>query len=211
MSLCSAMAWPYKNGLSVEPGCLGASTASTSSAWLSTPDDPTQASTWPVALSSTRIAPSCTLLVRSSCKCWFRVSTAKRCSGALSVVRRLATPCGRDAAILVSRCSRSAMRLKCGAMPLLASKARFLSATSVKNTTASQSTEPAPTPVPARMSLRTPQARCPTCEGRAFGARTSAAATAASRSSSPCGALSNKVRESASMPTISPRNGTRFR
>src|SRR5256885_10345130 len=51
----------------------------------------------------------------------------------------------------------------------------------------------------------TPQARRPTRSGEALGARTRAAAMAASRASSPCAALPNRVRDSASMPTISPR------
>ena len=57
----------------------------------------------------------------------------------------------------------------------------------------------------------TPQARSATRLALALGARTRAAVMAASRASSPCGALSNKVRLSASMPCISPRNGTRFK
>jgi hypothetical protein len=61
------------------------------------------------------------------------------------------------------------------------------------------------------IACSTPQARCATRAGAALGARTRAAATAASRSSSPCAALPKSVRLSASMPTISPRNGTRFR
>jgi hypothetical protein len=45
----------------------------------------------------------------------------------------------------------------------------------------------------------------------AFADRISAAATAASRSLSPEGALPNSVIEMADKPIVSPRNGTRFR
>ena len=56
----SAMACAYRKGLSVLPGWRSAVTASTSAARLSSPLEPTQASTAPLALSSTTAAPSST-------------------------------------------------------------------------------------------------------------------------------------------------------
>jgi hypothetical protein len=91
-------------------------------------------------------------------------------------------------------------------MPSFASKARRCTAALVNMSSASQSTFCC-----GSIARSTSQARCATTLGLAFGARTSAEATAASRASSPLGALPNNVRESASMPTISPRNGTVLR
>lgn len=61
------------------------------------------------------------------------------------------------------------------------------------------------------MSRRMRHARSATLAAFALGARTSAAATADSRTSSPDGALPNSTRDIASSPIVSPRNGTRFR
>ncbi|MNX49964.1 hypothetical protein D3C86_805790 [compost metagenome] len=91
-------------------------------------------------------------------------------------------------------------------MPSLGSNARRCTTALVNMSSASQSVL-----APGSITRSTSQARCATSAERALGARTSAAATAASRASSPLGALLKSVRESASMPTISPRKGTVFR
>ena len=59
--------------------------------------------------------------------------------------------------------------------------------------------------------LNTPQARCATLSGAAFGPRSKAAATAASCTSRPLGCLPNSVSDIAAMPTSSPRNATEFK
>ena len=196
----SAMACAYKNGLSVLPGWRSAVTPSTSAAWLNSPVEPTQASTSPLALSITTTAPSATLRPRSSRTWRCRVCRARRCSGPSSVL-------GSVGGGAPSGAAASRRRARCGATPSLGDQARRDRATSACISSATQST-PAP---PARMVLSTPQARSATKAGRALGARTRAAAMAASLSCRPCGALANSVRLSASMPTSSPRNGTRLR
>ncbi|MNK75655.1 hypothetical protein D3C87_951980 [compost metagenome] len=72
----SARACAYSSGLSVEPGWRSAVTPSTSAAWLSGPEEPTQASTSPLALSSTTSAPSSTWRSRSSRRWRCRLSSA---------------------------------------------------------------------------------------------------------------------------------------
>jgi len=125
--------------------------------------------------------------------------SAKRCKGARNVVR-ISSLSPRERAGVTAR------RARCGAIPSLASKALRCKAALANMSSASQSTL-----APASIARITSQARCATCAGLALGARTSAAATAASRASSPCAALPKSVRESASMPTISPRKGTLLR
>ena len=153
-----AMAWAYRNGLSVEPGWRSASTPSTSAAWLSVPDEPTQASTSPLALSSTTMAPSSTLRPASSRNCCCSACTAKRCSGARRVE---VTVCGvpSDRAVVARVvagafalaaapapvpaaapcCCASRRRAKCGATPALAAQLRRCSAPVTKRSSAPQS------------------------------------------------------------------------
>ena len=101
----------------------------------------------------------------------------------------------------------SSRRAKCGAMPSAGGQARRARASSACMSSATQSLA-----APAgRIALSTPQARCATRAALALGARTSAAAMADSLSVRPWGALANRVRDKASMPTSSPRKGTRLR
>ena len=194
----SAMACAYSSGLRVEPGWRGASTASTSGLWLVRTDAPTQASTSPLALSSTSTAPSCTLRPASSCIWRCSCCTARRCKGAERVLRSC-VPGGWPA---------RRRRARCGAIPSLGDQALRCITPAAYRPRLSHSTA-------LRgvfcMMAKTPQARRPTASGPALGARTSAAVMAASRASRPCAALPNSVRLSASMPTISPRKGTRLR
>ena len=196
-------AWAYKKGFKVEPGWRWASTPSTSCAWLKLPDDPTQASTWPLALSSTSTAPSSTLCPCSSRRWRCRLCSATRCTSARSVVvMRLGRGCPGG------HCA-STRRAQCGAMPLLAGHRRALNTCSVRQRTAAQSG--AGRCCKAARLCSTPQARCPTTGAVALGPRMRAAAMAASCPSNPCGALPNRVRLKASRPTNSPRKGTRLR
>ena len=198
----SAIAWAYRNGLSVLPGWRGAVTPSTSAAALSAPVEPTQASTSPLALSSTSTAPSVTLRPRSS-RIWrCRLSTARRCSAPSRVLRSVS-----GMALAWAGAEARRRRATCGATPSLGVNARRASATSACMSSATQSLAT----LTPRMARSTPQARRASCPARALGARTSAAVMAASPSCRPCGALANRVRDSASMPTSSPRNGTRLR
>ena len=240
----SAIACAYKNGLRVEPGWRSAVTPSTSAAALNSPEEPTQASTSPLALSSTTIAPSSTWRPRSSRKCCCRVCTAKRCSGArrlvviavgtvcdaaakerVDAVRAVDEDAASDTGVADAAARRAkTRRARCGAMPVLASNALRCSAAVVIRSSASQSGLEASvgfpfaalfaaggSAAPCCICPSTSQARRATTPARALGARTSAAVMAASRSSRPCAALPNSVRLIASMPTSSPRSGTRFR
>ncbi len=198
----SASACAYSKGLSVEPGWRIARTPSTSVARLSGPDEPTQASTSPLALSRTTSAPSSTCRPRSSSRWRCRVCSAKRWSGA----RRVDWIVAGTSPSAVRGALRTARWARCGAMPSVGSKDRRCRTAVVNMSSASQSGG-----CLGSIARMTSHARCATTAGRAFGARTREAATAASRTSSPWGALSNSVRDNASMPTSSPRNGTVFR
>lgn len=119
VSRFSSIACAYRNGLSVEPAWRGASTASTSRAPDSAPDEPTHARISPLALSITTTAPSCTLRrwagALSSVSARVSVSRAKRCSGASSVERTCAPAPGFTSAAM--------RRAKCGASAAPSSRA----------------------------------------------------------------------------------------
>ncbi len=184
----SAIACAYKKGLSVEPGWRSAITPSTSAAWLSSPDEPTQASTSPLALSSTTMAPSSTWRPCNSRRCCCRVCTAKRCSGARSVVRMRAG-------------GGAAAALRCASAPAAPHAARCLrwrqQPRRCSAAVANRSSAVAVARGLAPCRLHVPQHAAGALRhlrpALALGARTSAAATAASRSSSPCAALPNSV------------------
>ena len=204
----SASACPYKNGLSVEPGWRSEVTKSTSGAALRGPLLLTQASTSPLALSSTSRAASSTCRPLNSrswvcMACW-----AKRWRGALKELRMVADAAPSPAVV------RASWRATCGAMPSLAAKSRRARAEATNSSMASQPPlfgSAALFALGGSRVLNTLQARWVTCASLALGARIRAAATAASRWSRPCGALPKRLRLKASMPTSSPRKGTRLR
>ena len=219
------MACAYRKGLSVEPGWRGAVTKSRSGALLSRPLLPTQASVSPLSLSSTSTAPSCTWRPASSRSWRCSSAVARRCSGAESALRSR----------VPGALSASRRWARCGAMPSLGAQRRCCMALAAKRWSTPQPGSPPLSPpllvwavcavlsgdagafwlsLPVagwRICASSRQARRETVFTGALGDRTRAAASAASRSSSPCAALLNSERLRASMPIVSPRNGTRLR